>query len=189
MVPHGDVVPRLRHVLASASEVWHTRVTQQMVARETGLDPDTIRSMYNQRTKYYDLHTLGILCWYVGFEDIGQLLARTPPPGQTFPQLLEVHLGRAKSPAEKPPAGVLLIQNSFAQKLAGASIADVTAVTGLSRNTVTALLEEHRQVKRISRYTLAAVCEYLDGREKRMVKIAEILAYCGPTPWKEDPQS
>ncbi len=188
--PHGDVVPRLRQLLAKAKEVWQLsatqKVTQKELARVTGLDPKTISAMADQRTEYYDERTIGLLCWYFGCDDPGQVLARIPPPGQPLPRLPEVRIGRTTPPLDAPPEpGTPLIQSRFAQQLARADIAEVTRVTGLARNTVVALMNKKRPAKRIARRTLAAALAYLDRKKRRRVKIAEVLVYCGPAPWRE----
>ena len=69
------------------------------------------------------------------------------------------------------------MRNMIPEKLAGARISDIVRKTGLSRNTVVALLNRERKLSRIGRRTLSALCDYLSEREGRHVEVAELLVF------------
>lgn len=186
MFSHGDVVPRVRQLLAQARQIWREPVTQRQLVQATHLDPKTISAMVNQHTKRYDERTLGLLCWYFGCDDPGDILARLAPPGHSFPALPEVRIGRIRPPAEAPPdSDTRLVRIALPAKLAGTRIDDIVKATGLARNTVVALLQEEKPVQRIARRTLATLYDYLDQQEGQVTCVGEVLVYIGPRPWSE----
>ena len=177
---HGDVVPRLRDLVAVARATWGIPVSKRMVAKGARLNVKTVNDLFRQETTLYDLHTLWKLCWFFQC-NIDNLLQWVPPGGSASAIPLDetVRVGSIILP-RKLPDEQHLIRNCIPAKLEGVKIGEIVAATGLAENTVIALLNLHGPSRRFARATLAAVCAYLSQREGRPVAIEELLVYEGP---------
>jgi DNA-binding Xre family transcriptional regulator len=175
---HGDVVPHLKQLLTLANESWKDKVpgikvSQRLVAHATGINYKTVSEWFNHSTQQFDLLLLGRFCWYFDTDSVLSYLPASEAPPFSLPQ---GSIGRAMPPANPCPQG-MLIRNTIPEKLAGARISEIAKGTGLSRNTVVALLNRERKISRIDRKTLAALCDYLSKRERRSVEVTELLVF------------
>jgi DNA-binding Xre family transcriptional regulator len=161
---HGDAISRLADVLRLASFRWKQRISPQDVADATGLDRKTVWQMARedpatQPVDYY-FRTLRLLCWYFGC-DIADLLLWVPPT--QMPGLPPDPVLRRNTPPATPPPQNPTLHCTIPARLKGRRRADIARATGLRYQTVTDLLDEAHPPTRISRRTLAALCDYLSG--------------------------
>jgi hypothetical protein len=176
--PHGDVVPYLKQLLTLANDSWKNKdpeikVSQRLVAQLTGINYKTVSEWFNHSTQQFDLLLLGRFCWFFDTNSVLSYLPASEAPPYSLPH---GSIGRTEPPVAPCPQG-MLIRNAIPEKLAGARISEIARGTGLSRNTIVALLKRERNVSRIDRKTLAALCDYLSKRESRSVGVAELLIF------------
>lgn len=178
--PHGMIVPRLPALLRVASATWDMDLAFQDVVKVTGLNYKTVwmlaRKDPEKQTREYVWRTVKLLCWYFGCR-VDDLLVWQPPSSRGQLTLAPPTVKRTSPPrAPHPDPDTLLLLNHIPAWLKDKPRGQVVRATGLDYETVSNLQDPQKTSTRISRTTLAALCDYL-SEDERLVQPGNLFAF------------
>lgn len=174
------IVSRLPALLRVASATWDTDLSYRNVADATGLNYKTVwllgRKDPGKQTQEYVFRTVKLLCWYFGC-GVGDLLAWQPPAsrGRLPPSPPTVHRSRPPEVPHPDPDALVLL-NHIPTWLKDKPRGPVVRATGLDYETVSTLQDPQQSPMRISRTTLAALCDYLSSGE-RLIQPGDLFEF------------
>jgi DNA-binding Xre family transcriptional regulator len=151
---HGTISCTIPDLLLIAQFRWRLRLSQQQLARETGLSITTVNGLATGKHQRVALTTLGTLCGYFGCQ-VGELLRYGSPDSQRQP-LPDGAVRRAMPPGREPVA--VPIRNHLPALLASCTPTEIADRLGVRWNT--AAVWKAGAATRFDLPILARICDW-----------------------------
>jgi|GEM_PF-4539457 putative transcriptional regulator len=151
---HGTILCTIPDLLLIAQCRWRVRLSQQRLARDTGLSITTVNGLATGKHQQVGVATLGTICGYFGCQ-VGELL-RYCPPGMSLSPLPDTVVRRPTLPGTAHVA--VPIQNHISTLVAAFTPGHIADSVGIAWNTADGL--KGGDATRLDLPILARICAW-----------------------------